>query len=343
MARALELARPYRTHPNPRVGAVVLDKDGNVVGEGAHLGPGQPHAEVSALERAGDAARDGTVYVTLEPCNHQGRTPPCVDALLAAGVAVVVVAATDPDDQVSGGGIARLRSAGVVVIEGVMAKEGRQLDPAYFRHRETGMPLVTMKYAMTLDGSVAAADATSQWITSPSAREDAHHLRSEMDAVIVGAGTLRLDDPELDVRLEGFQGAPPRPVVIAGTGQLPAAARIWARDPIVVATDDLDLPSGTLIKVLGGGGTPDPKAVCVALADLGLLALLLEGGPTVAGAWWRSGVITRGVAYLGGRVGGGAGRSPLAGVFGTIADAEVVSITAVRSLDGDIRVDFERG
>jgi diaminohydroxyphosphoribosylaminopyrimidine deaminase / 5-amino-6-(5-phosphoribosylamino)uracil reductase len=342
MWRAIELARLHHPHPNPRVGAVVVDRHGDVVGEGWHIGPGEAHAEVVALLQAGEMGRDATVYVTLEPCTHHGRTPPCVDALLAAGVATVVVGAPDPDPRVSGTGIARLREAGVEVIEQVMAAEAMALDPGYFHHRRTGLPLVTMKYAMTLDGAVAAADATSEWVTSEEARADAHRLRAEMDGVIVGAGTLRIDDPSLTVRLDGYRGPQPRPVIIAGGGGLPAHARIWDRDPIVVATSEIDLPGGSLVVVAGEPGRPDPVASSRALGDLGLLALLLEGGPDLAGAWWRSGAVDRGVLYLGARLGGGTGRSPLGGVFETIADAQVVSVTGVRSLNHDIRVDFER-
>jgi diaminohydroxyphosphoribosylaminopyrimidine deaminase / 5-amino-6-(5-phosphoribosylamino)uracil reductase len=342
MARAVELARPERPHPNPRVGAVVVDADGEVIGEGAHAGPGQPHAEVVALNQAGHRARGGTLYVTLEPCNHHGRTPPCVDALLSAGIMRVVAATVDPDTRTAGAGLDRLRRAGVEVAEGLMSEEATRLDEGYFHHRRTGLPLVTWKYAMTLDGSVAAADSTSRWVTSEEARLDAHRLRSDSDGVVVGAGTLRADDPGLTVRSEGFQGPQPAAVVIAGSTELPTAAAIWQREPIVVSTSRLDLPSGSLVVVSGHDGRPDPVAACRALGDLGLLDLLLEGGPTLAGEWWRAGVIRRGVAYVAGRVGGGTGRGPLGGLFATIDEAEVVSITTMRSLGADVRIDFER-
>jgi diaminohydroxyphosphoribosylaminopyrimidine deaminase/5-amino-6-(5-phosphoribosylamino)uracil reductase len=343
MARALELARAQNPHPNPRVGSVVLDASGEVVGEGAHVRPGDPHAEVLAVRQAGERARGGVLYSTLEPCAHHGRTPPCVDTIIAAGVVKVVVGIQDPDPRVSGQGIHRLREAGVEVIEGIMEVAARDLDPGYFHHRQTGRSLVTLKYAMTLDGAVAAVDSTSRWITSDEARQDAHRLRAEMDGVVVGAGTLRSDDPLLDVRLDGFEGAGPRPVIIAGSGELPGGARIWGREPIVVATRAMHLPSGELVQVPGDGSNPNPADTCRALADMGLLTLLLEGGPSVAGAWWRAGVIDRGVAYLGAKIAGGSGRSPLEGVFGTLGDATAVSITGVNSLGVDLRVDFELG
>lgn len=339
MARALELAGRARTHPNPRVGAVVVDASGEVVGEGFHQGRGTAHAEVVALEEAGERARGGTVYVTLEPCAHHGRTPPCVDALIAAGVRRVVAAVEDPDPRTSGKGFRLLRDAGVDVESGVLAVEAEAVDPAYFQHRRTGLPLVTWKYAMTLDGQVAAADGSSQWITREAARRDAHELRARMDAVVVGAGTLAADDPRLDVRLPGYSGPQPVPVVVLGRTDPPGAARIWERSPVVMATSDRDIPAGEMV-VVEGDGRPDPVAICRALAERGFLDVMLEGGPTLAGEWWRAGVIKRGVAYVGAMVGGGRGIPPLEGVFGAIDTADIVSVEDVRSLDGDIRIDF---
>ena len=340
LLRAYELARKHYTHPNPRVGAVVVSPTGEVLGEGAHLGPGSPHAEVAALDGVFDP-RGATIYVSLEPCAHTGRTPPCVDRLIAAGVARVVIGTGDPDARVAGAGIATLLGAGIEV-DLVDDPAARELDPGYFHHRETGSPFVTLKYAMTLDGSVAAADGTSQWITSEEARADAHVLRSEADAVIVGAGTLIADDPRLDVRLATGRGHQPRPVVVAGRRDLPDRARIWDRDPLVVSTFDRTVPSGDLLLV-AGAGHPDPVGVCAALAAAGYLDLLVEGGPTLAGAWWRAGVIDRGVAYIGGRFGGGQGIQPLDGAFTTIGDAVDVTVNDVRQVGTDVRVDFEIG
>jgi diaminohydroxyphosphoribosylaminopyrimidine deaminase/5-amino-6-(5-phosphoribosylamino)uracil reductase len=321
---------------------VVVSPGGEIVGEGAHHQAGADHAEVVALEAAGSEADGSTLYVTLEPCPHHGRTPPCVDAIIAARVAGVVVAAVDPDEHVSGKGLARLREAGIDVVVGVGADQARELDPAYFHHRETGLPRVTLKYAMTLDGAVAAVDGTSRWISGEEARRDAHHLRAEADAVIIGAGTLRSDDPLLTVRLDGDEGHQPVPVVVAGEGDLPPAARLWEREPVVIAAEPITVPSGLLVEVEGGDGLPDPVASCRALADLGYLDLLLEGGPRLAHAWWQAGVVTRGVVYVAGRMAGGAGISPLAGRFETIEDAVEVHITGVRSLGDDIRIDFEQ-
>lgn len=342
MRRALELARSHRPHPNPRVGAVLVGPDGEIIGEGAHEAMGKPHAEAIALNEAGDAARGSTLYVTLEPCNHRGHTPPCVEAIVASGVSRVVVGTEDPDPRVSGSGVEALRAAGIEVTQGVLAEEAETVDPSYFRHRRTGMPTVTLKYAMTLDGSIAAADGSSRWVSSAAAREDAHRLRAEVDAVVVGAGTLRSDDPSLSVRLDGYAGPQPVPVVIAGTEELPKQAAIWERSPLVIAASQRSIPSGQLVVVAGDGDLPDPVAAARAIADQGHLDLLLEGGSGLAGAWWRAGVVGRGVIYLAAKLGGGIGITPLDGVFARLEQATEVLITDVRSLDGDYRIDYER-
>ena len=344
MHRAIELAQEWlHTHPNPRVGAVITNSAGEVVGEGWHRGPGTDHAEAVALKEAGEASRGGTVYVTLEPCPAHGRTPPCVDALVAAGVSTVVVGAIDPDPKVSGEGVRHLQRAGIEVITGIAGGEAREIDRAYFHHRETGLPMVTLKWAMTLDGSAAAGDGTSQWITGAPTREDAHELRSRVDGIVVGAGTLRADNPRLDVRIDGFEGVQPRPVIVAGQGDLPGEAAVWERDPVVVATRGVQVPSGEVLVVPEVEGWPDPVETCRGLAALGMLHLLLEGGPTLSGAWWRAGMISNGVVYIGAKVGGGTGRSPMAGLFVTIEDASDVEFEAVRSVGEDVVIAFRRG
>lgn len=343
MYRAIDLAQLWpNTHPNPRVGAVIADVSGKVVGEGWHRGAGTDHAEVVALREAGDAALGATMYVSLEPCASQGRTPPCVDALLEAGISRVIVGTIDPDTRVNGEGIRQLEDAGVEVVTGVAESAARSIDPAYFHHRETGLPLVTVKWAMTLDGSVAAVDGTSQWITGVSAREDGHGQRSRVDGVVVGAGTLRVDDPRLDVRVEGFAGVQPRPVVVAGKTRLPEDAAIWDRDPVVVATHDLEVPSGELVLVSESEGWPDPRESCRRLGEMGMLHLLVEGGPTLTTAWWHAGVVSRGVVYIGSKIGGGAGLSPLAGVFSTMGQAIDVEFEEIRSVGEDVVIVFRR-
>lgn len=334
MLRAVALAADTRPHPNPRVGAVVLNGAGEVVGEGAHAGPGEPHAEVLALEAAGGAASRGTLFVTLEPCSHHGRTPPCVDAIIASGIGRVVVGMQDPDPRVSGSGIEALEQAGIEVIAGVEREAAEALDPGYFIHRRTGRPRVTLKWASTLDGQVAARDGSSQWITSEAARADAHLLRADADAVMVGAGTLRSDDPRLDARIEGVTRQP-RPVILAGRQPLPRDRRIWERDPVVISTrqgEGLTVPSGP-------DGLPDITKSLYALADLGIVDLLVEGGPTLAKALWDLGLVDRAIVYLAGSIAGGTGKPPLEGVFGTMTEMRRVTIVGVRRVGPDLRVE----
>ncbi|MGF1618139.1 MAG: bifunctional diaminohydroxyphosphoribosylaminopyrimidine deaminase/5-amino-6-(5-phosphoribosylamino)uracil reductase RibD [Acidimicrobiia bacterium] len=339
LRRTFELAPGHHTHPNPGVGALVV-KDGVVVGEGFHSGPGSEHAEVVALAAAGDAARGADLYVSLEPCSHHGRTPPCVDAVLAAGVGRIVIGIEDPDPRVSGSGVAKLRDAGVDVVLSDEPEAAEAVDPAYFHHRRTGLPRVTAKFAMTLDGSVAAMDGTSQWITSPEARHDAHILRSQVDAVVIGAGTLRSDNPRLDVRIDGYAGPQPRAVIVAGSGPLPAEAQIWELDPLVITAEGGSAPGGEVVGV-SGSDPPAPALVASTLGDMGYLEILLEGGPTLLASWWEAGVITRGYAYVAAKVGGGAGITPFAGSFGNIADARAVEIFDVQSVGPDVRIGFQ--
>ncbi len=341
MRRAIALAAAApRPHPNPRVGAVVLDAAGNVAAEAAHLGAGMAHAEADALRLAGERARGGTVVVTLEPCDHHGRTAPCTQALLDAGVARVVAGAEDPDPRVRGRGIRRLREAGVDVVTGVLAGSVEALDPGYFHHRRTGRPRVTLKVAATLDGQTAAADGTSQWITSPEARADGHRLRAEAGAVMVGAGTVIADDPRLDVRLDGWDGAQPRPVVLAGSRPLPHDARVFARKALVYAAQRLDLPAEVVVVPPGPGGV-DLAAVLADIGDRGMLDVLVEGGPTLAGALWQAGLVDHAVLYLGATLAGGTGRAVFAGPFATLGDARPVGVVGLGKVGPDVRVELE--
>lgn len=339
MAEAVELASGHRPHPNPRVGATIVDSRGAVVGRGAHERPGTPHAEVLALAEAGPAAAGATLYVTLEPCAHHGRTPPCTEAILASGVVSVVVAVIDPDERVAGAGIARLRQAGVDVEVGVGADLAEALDPGYFHHRRTGRSRVIHKAALTLDGQIAAVDGTSQWVTSEEARRDAHRLRASVDAVMVGAGTLFVDDPRLDVRLEGYEGPQPRPVIVAGTRPLPPRAAIWDRDPLVVAAAPLSAP-GEVVIVPGRGGAVDLASALVATGEAGLLDVLVEGGAGISASLWEGGLVDAGVWYLAGKVAGGIGRGVFDRPFAGIADARVVEMTGVTRIGPDLRVEW---
>jgi diaminohydroxyphosphoribosylaminopyrimidine deaminase/5-amino-6-(5-phosphoribosylamino)uracil reductase len=340
MRRAFELAVAHRTHPNPRVGAIVLDPAGEVIGVGSHVGPGHPHAEIVALTAARAASRGGTVIVTLEPCNFQGRTPPCVDALVAAGVARVVVGAVDPDARVAGKGIASLRRHGITVEEGVLAAEAEALDPAYFHHRRTGRPRVTLKAALTLDGQLAASDRSSQWITGAAARDDGHRLRSQFDAIMVGAGTVISDDPQLDVRIADYAGPQPRPIVLIGARDLPRASKILQRQPLLVAGRKLDDNAGMIRVSLGTDGRPVLDEALRAIGDEGYLDILVEGGAGLAAALWRRGLVDRGVFYLAGRIAGGQGLGLFDGTWNTLEDSVEVDIVDVMKLGPDLRVEW---
>lgn len=322
LGRARELGRSVRasTPPNPWVGCVVVATDGQVF-EGATEPVGGRHAEIVALAAAGNAARGATVYVTLEPCAHQGRTPPCTDALLAAGVARVVVGVVDPDRQVAGRGIARLKAAGVLVdvAEGGIAESISASLAPYLVHRQSGRPYVVCKSAATLDGRTAAPDGTSQWITGPEARADAHAMRAESDAVIVGAGTVRVDDPALTVRLADAPRGDPRRIVL---GAIPPGARVL---PAESYRGDL----GELLDRLGGEG---------------VVQVLVEGGPTVAHAFHSAGLVDRYVLYLAPAFFGG---DDARGIFIGSGAADIGAlwrgrVDAVSRLGADVRIDVVR-
>ncbi|HLM65317.1 MAG TPA: bifunctional diaminohydroxyphosphoribosylaminopyrimidine deaminase/5-amino-6-(5-phosphoribosylamino)uracil reductase RibD [Acidimicrobiales bacterium] len=320
MLRAVALAAAVRrtTAPNPWVGCVLVTADGRVV-EGATHPPGGPHAEAAALAAAAEQGVDphgATAYITLEPCSHHGRTPPCADALVAAGIDRVVVGIEDPDRQVAGRGIARLGAAGVEATVGVAADVVAEQLAAYVTHRTTGRPHVVLKLAAGLDGGTAAADGTSRWITGEAARADAHGLRADSDAILVGAGTVRTDDPSLTVR--HVVGSDPLRVVL---GTAPPGARVH---PCVEVGGDL----GDVLDDLGARG---------------IVQLLVEGGPTVAGAFHRAGLVDRYVLYLAPVLFGGDDGPRLFTGPGaaTMADVWRGRITGVTALGDDIRVDLQ--
>lgn len=322
MGRAIARAEHSRwlASPNPWVGAVVVADDGTSF-EGGTQRPGGPHAERVALAAAGARARGATLYTTLEPCGHTGRTGPCTEAIVAAGVARVVVALEDPDPLVAGTGLAQLERAGIEVIVGPgAARAERQLEP-YLHHRRTGRPFVVLKLAASMDGRTAAADGTSKWITGPEARADAHRLRAESDAILVGAGTVRADDPRLTVRgLLAADGRPPREPLRVVLGSAPAEAAVH---PCL----ELD---GDLMAVLEELGRRD------------VVQLMVEGGATVAAAFVRAGLVDRCVIYLAPMVMGGDDGTPMFAGPGaaTLADALRGSIVAVDRLGPDLRIEL---
>lgn len=345
MRAALAAAAAHRTHPNPRVGAVIVGPDGAQLAIGAHPGAGHTHAEVLALESLGGPPPPGsTLVVTLEPCNHHGRTPPCTDAIIASGLRRVVVGALDPDPRVSGRGIARLEETGIEVISSTAPDEVETIDPAYFHHRRTGRARLLVKTAMTLDGQTAAADGTSQWITSPEARADAHSLRAESDAVMVGAGTVRADDPLLTVRSPDFDGSQPVPVVISGKSPLPSSARLWERaETLVYSTSPTTAGPDPVIAPADPDGYPDLGWVAADLGERGLLSVLVEGGSRLLGALWAAALVDAGVTYLGARLAGGVGLPVFAGTWRTVEDALPITIGRVAEIGPDVRVDWVFG
>ncbi|OPZ47221.1 MAG: Riboflavin biosynthesis protein RibD [Actinobacteria bacterium ADurb.BinA094] len=301
MDEAFSLAERGRggTHPNPLVGAVLVN-DGEVVGRGWHLAPGQPHAEALALAEAGPRARGATLFCTLEPCSHHGRTPPCADALLAAGIARAVVALRDPDPRVDGRGLRRLREGGVTVEldEARYGARARRQNAPFLKYHGTGLPLVTYKAAVTLDGKVAAATGDARWISCPDSRRAVHQLRARADAVMVGVGTVRRDDPELTVRLA--DGRDPVRVVITRDGALPWDSKLLAtahRTPTLVIADQATEAVRRRLRERGVDlievGSPDLRDALQALAARGLLDVLCEGGPTLAGGLLAAGLIDR--------------------------------------------------
>ena len=289
MHRALQLAALGlgRTSPNPMVGAVVLDASGELVGEGFHGQAGGPHAEVGALNQAGDRARGGTLVVTLEPCCHHGRTPPCSEAVIAAGLDRVVIAMADPNPQVAGGGIAQLQAAGIAVIQGVCETEARNLNRAFLHRLATDRPLAILKWAMGADGRTALSNGSSQWISGPEARHWVHQLRGQCDAVIVGGGTVRTDNPLLTSR--GHRHPEPLRVVLSRSLDLPATAQLWdtAAAPTLVAHGPEADPAA-LARLQHKGleclalVSCTPKALLEALANRGCNQVLWECGPDLA-------------------------------------------------------------
>jgi diaminohydroxyphosphoribosylaminopyrimidine deaminase / 5-amino-6-(5-phosphoribosylamino)uracil reductase len=317
MARALELARTpgVPTGPNPRVGCVLLDADGRTVAEGFHRGAGSPHAEVDALTRAGSSARGTTAVVTLEPCDHTGRTGPCSKALVEAGVARVIYAQSDPN-PVASGGAETLRAAGVEVAQGLLADQARKVNPVWTFAVEHGRPFVTWKFAATLDGRSAAADGTSRWVSSAAARRDTHRLRGLADVILAGTGTVLDDDPELTVRDAEGRPLPQQPLrAVMGLREVPAGRRV-----LNDAAETVVLP------------TRDPAEALATLFARDRQHVFLEGGPTLGAAFLEAGVVDEVVAYVAPML-LGAGTSAVADLgIETITDAvrfDVVDISVI--------------
>ena len=316
MRRALRLAGRGRgrTSPNPMVGAVVVRR-GRAIGEGYHRQVGGPHAEVWALREAGAAARGATLYVTLEPCSHHGRTPPCTDAIMQAGLARVVAGCVDPNPQVNGRGVRCLRGAGIEVEVGVMEAEARRLNEAYCKHIATGMPFVALKAAMSLDGKIATAAGESKWITGERARAAAHRLRARHDAVMVGVGTVLADDPELTVRKS--RGRTPLRVVVDSRARTPPRARLLTADeraPVIAVTRQAPRArvrrlerAGAEVWVVGSQrGKVELKGLMRRLGTEGVQSVLVEGGGTLGAGALAAGLVDRVYFFISPRIIGGA-------------------------------------
>lgn len=336
MQRCLELARRAlgRTSPNPLVGAVIV-KDGEIVGEGFHPRAGEPHAEVFALRAAGNRARGATIYVSLEPCNHFGRTPPCSEGLIAAGVAKVVVGMVDPNPLVAGGGIARLRGAGIEVLVGVEEAACRQLNEAFVHRIVYKRPMGILKYAMTLDGKIATSFGHSAWVTSQEARSEVHQLRSSCDAVIVGGNTVRQDNPHLTSHQLG--GHNPLRVVMSRRLNLPENARLWqtAEAPTLVLTEvganpyfqDLLLKQGVEVVELP---LLTPDQAMTYLYERGFCSVLWECGGTLAASAIAQGAVQKVLAFIAPKIIGGSNAPTPVGDLGFTTMTEALSLERVR-------------
>lgn len=357
MAHALRLAERglYTTDPNPRVGALVV-KDGVVVGEGFHHRAGEPHAEPLALAQAGEQTWGATAYVTLEPCSHHGRTPPCADALIRAGVERVVAAMQDPNPLVAGQGLQRLREAGIQVECGLLEKRARRLNPGFIKRMERGLPFVRCKMAMSLDGRTAMADGESQWITGPEARRDVQFFRARSSAILTGIGTVLADDPSLNVRLSpaelhdlgpDYPIRQPMRVVLdsalrmspeARMLTLPGETRIFCCHRNEAKAERLRL-AGTRVEVMDGEGRLDLEKTLRRLAELAINEVWLEAGSTLAGAAMASGLVDELILYVAPHLMGDGAR----GLFHLpglrhMSDRIELEITDVRALGRGLRL-----
>jgi diaminohydroxyphosphoribosylaminopyrimidine deaminase/5-amino-6-(5-phosphoribosylamino)uracil reductase len=316
-ARALELAlqADYRTSPNPMVGAVVLDSEGNLAGEGFHRRAGEPHAEQEALEQAGERAHGGTMYVNLEPCAHPHRTPPCAEAIILADLKRVVISMSDPDERVGGAGIAKLQAAGIETVVGVHEERALRLNEFYVQHRLTGRPFVTAKFAMSLDGKIATRTGESRWITGEAARLHGHRLRHIHDAILVGVNTVISDDPELTARLEGEDSRQPLRVILDSQLRTRMSAKAVGPNTLIATTRPGRIGAAETLRLPATG---DGRVALAPLLDelgrRGIISLLVEGGSEVHASFFADGLVDKVQAYIAPRlVGGREAPGPIGG------------------------------
>ncbi|WP_296258284.1 MULTISPECIES: bifunctional diaminohydroxyphosphoribosylaminopyrimidine deaminase/5-amino-6-(5-phosphoribosylamino)uracil reductase RibD [unclassified Pseudomonas] len=356
MARALELARKgvYSTHPNPRVGCVIV-REGEVVGEGWHVRAGEPHAEVHALRQAGEKAKGATAYVTLEPCSHHGRTPPCADALVNAGVGRVVAAMQDPNPDVAGRGLLRLMNAGIAVQSGVLESEARAINKGFLKRMEHGLPYVRVKLAMSLDGRTAMASGESKWITGPQARSAVQRLRAQSSAVLTGADTILADDARLTVRPDelGLDAEltalavtrTPLRVLVDGRLRVPLDAPFFRAGNALVATcaaasarERYQAQGHELLALPSSGGHVDLRKLLAELATRGVNDVLVEAGPKLAGAFTRQALVDEFQIFVAGKFMGSSARPLLELPLAQMSEALALKIIDMRAVGSDWRV-----
>lgn len=356
MARALQLARLglFSTHPNPRVGCVIV-RDGEIVGEGWHQRAGEPHAEVHALRQAGERAGGATAYVTLEPCSHHGRTGPCAEALVSAGVSRVVAAMSDPNPLVAGRGLRRLQEAGIEVRCGVLEAEAAELNAGFIKRMQSGLPLVRVKLAMSLDGRTAMASGESQWITGPAARAEVQRLRARSAAVLSGADTVLTDDARLTVRPNELQvdaeqaalaaSRPPLRVLIDGRLRVPASAPFYQAGPALTlcvaetaVAGELRAAGHEVLVLPAANGRVDLPAALRLLGERGINELLVEAGPRLAGAFAQAGLVDEYQIFIAGKLLGSSARPLLDWPLERMAEAPALKIVDIRAFGDDWRV-----
>ncbi|MBL1262643.1 bifunctional diaminohydroxyphosphoribosylaminopyrimidine deaminase/5-amino-6-(5-phosphoribosylamino)uracil reductase RibD [Methylomicrobium sp. RS1] len=349
MARALRLARNglYTTHPNPRVGCVLV-RDDQVIGEGWHVRAGGDHAEIAALKQA-ENAQGATAYVTLEPCSHHGRTPPCADALIRAGIRRVVTAMQDPNPLVAGSGLAKLREAGIETVCGILEEDARRLNRGFIQRMTAGRPFVRSKLAMSLDGRTALESGESKWITSSEARQDVHRIRAQSSAILTGIGTVLADDPALTARIEDGVQQPVR-IVLDTRLRMPAhaqLAKLPGRSLILTASGDqrrmadLQKAGFEIHRIAEKNGRIDLNAVMAFLADQQINELLVEAGPILNGALLAENLADEWIVYMAPCVLGDRGRGlfTLPGIR-TMADKKILKLTDVRQIGPDLKLTY---
>lgn len=357
MGLALDLARrgEGRTRPNPAVGALIV-KEGTVVGRGYHPRAGDPHAEIFALREAGERALGSDLYVTLEPCSHHGRTGPCADAIIAAGVGRVFVGTRDPNPRVAGAGIRKLLAAGIDVEVGILENACRRIIAPFAKHILTGLPFIILKSAITLDGKTATSCGHSQWVSNAASREEVHRIRDRVDGIMVGIGTVLRDNPKLTTRLPGG-GRDPERIVVDSRLRIPedsAILHLNSSAKTLIATTE-QAPADKIARLRAGGidvlilpgkdGSVDLRALLVALGARGMQSILLEGGAVLNGAFWRAGLVNRVMMFVTPKiVGGDDGKGVFAGPgVLTMDGATVLHDVRVRRFGDDTLIEGEVG